>query len=60
MRYSYEYKRKCIERYRQGIWPDAPVDVNIKSFHNMVMEWVRMEDIHGPDALKHILILKYN
>ena len=24
MRYSYEFKRKCIEMYYQGLYPDTP------------------------------------
>ncbi|MBE6031309.1 MAG: helix-turn-helix domain-containing protein, partial [Clostridiales bacterium] len=24
MRYSYEFKRKCVELYRQGIWAETP------------------------------------
>ncbi len=24
MRYSYEYKRKCVELYREGKWPETP------------------------------------
>ncbi len=25
MRYSYEYKRKCVEMYREGRWPEPPI-----------------------------------
>lgn len=24
MRYSYEYKKECVELYRQGKWAEAP------------------------------------
>lgn len=24
MHYSYEYKRKCVELYREGRWPETP------------------------------------
>ena len=24
MRYSYEHKRKCVELYREGKWPETP------------------------------------
>lgn len=30
MRYSYEFKRKCVEIYRQGILPDIPDGVSKK------------------------------
>ena len=54
MRYSYEYKRKCVELYRQGKWPETPDGIkNPKEFRNMIRRWVRMEDANGPDVLKH-------
>ena len=27
MRYTYEYKRKCVELYREGKWPETPEGV---------------------------------
>ena len=53
MRYSYEYKRKAVELYRQGLWPDTPDGIITKNFHIMIRRWVRVEDANGPDALKH-------
>ena len=53
MRYSYEYKLKCIEMYRQGIWEQAPKGVSDKVFHDTIREWVRIENELGSDALKH-------
>ena len=53
MRYSLEYKRKCIEMYYQGIWPDTPDGVKTKSFHDKIRLWVRIEEANGPQALKH-------
>ena len=54
MRYSYEYKRKCIELYRQGKWPETPEDITKeKNFHDMIRRWVRIEDANGPEALRH-------
>ena len=53
MRYSYEYKRKAVELYRQGLWPDTPEGINKGDFHRMIRRWVRIEDACGPDALKH-------
>ena len=54
MRYSYEYKRKCIELYREGRWPETPAGItNPESFHNMVRRWVREEEANGPEILKH-------
>ena len=54
MRYSYAYKRACVELYRRGEWPKTPDGIkNPKDFHKMVRRWVRMEEANGPEALKH-------
>ncbi|MBC8535039.1 transposase, partial [Yeguia hominis] len=53
MRYSYEYKKKCVELYRQGKWPETPDGVKEKRFHDTVRIWVRTEDACGPEALQH-------
>ena len=34
MRYTYEYKRKCVELYREGKWPETPEGV--KCYTNVV------------------------
>ena len=31
MRYSYEYKRKCVEMYRKGILPDVPKGISVSA-----------------------------
>ena len=53
MRYSYEFKRKCVELYREGKWPDTPEGITSRRFHEKITEWVRIEDACGPEALKH-------
>ena len=54
MRYSYEYKRKCVELYRQGIWPPTPDGIkDEQNFHKMIRGWYRMEEHCGPEVLKH-------
>ena len=53
MRYSYEYKRKCVEMYRQGMYPETPEGIGTKKFHGKIREWVRIEESCGPDALRH-------
>ena len=54
MRYSYEYKRKCIELYREGKWPETPDGIkDPERFHRKIREWVRMEEANGPAVLKH-------
>ena len=53
MRYSYEFKRKCVEMYHRGEYPDTPTGIGDKRFHEKIREWVRIEESCGPDALKH-------
>ena len=53
MRYSYDYKRKAVEMYRQGLWPDTPDGLNTEDFRNTIRKWVRIEESCGPDALRH-------
>ena len=40
MRYSYEYKKMCVELYRQGKWVETPEGVKEKNFRNMIQIWV--------------------
>ena len=37
MKYSYEYKKQCVELYRQGKRPETPVGVKQKNFHKTIM-----------------------
>jgi len=53
MRYSYEYKRKCVEMYRNGIYPETPEGISEEAFKVTVRKWHRMENAQGPDALRH-------
>ena len=54
MRYSYDFKRKCVELYRQGEWAETPDDIkNEKYFRDMIRKWVRTENACGPEALRH-------
>ena len=53
MRYSYEFKRKCVEMYYRGEYPDTPDGIGSERFHCKIREWVRIEESCGPDALKH-------
>ncbi len=54
MRYSYKFKRKCVEMYRHGIMPDIPEGISKEQFQNLIREWTRVEEAQGPDALKHL------
>ena len=54
MRYSYEFKRKAVELYRQGKWIEPPADItNLKNFHDMIVKWHHLEEVTSPDCLKH-------
>ena len=52
-RYSYEFKRKCVEMYRSGRWPETPSGIKQDNFRKMVRKWVRLEEANGPEVLKH-------
>ncbi|ETJ27764.1 hypothetical protein Q604_UNBC16873G0001, partial [human gut metagenome] len=36
MRYSYEFKRKAIELFHQGEWPETPTGVLPHTFHDQI------------------------
>ena len=36
MRYSFEFKMKCVELYRQGIWVETPEKVKQQSFRRKI------------------------
>lgn len=52
-KYSYEFKRKCVELFRQGKWAPKPPEVaDLYHFRAEIRKWARLEDKYGPDALK--------
>lgn len=42
MRYNYEFKKKCVELYRQGQYPDTPDGVSTRKFHNYIRMWYQL------------------
>lgn len=52
MRYSKEFKIKCVKLYRQGKYPKTPDNISSERFHNKIREWVRTADSCGLDSLK--------
>ena len=54
MRYSFEFKMKCVELYRQGIWAETPEKVMKSSFRKKIVEWDKIEKIHGPKGLERV------
>ena len=53
MKYSYEYKRMCVEMYREGKWPETPEGIQQGNFRQIIRRWVRMENSCGPESLRH-------
>ena len=52
MRYSFEFKKKCVEMYKKGIYPETPDGVSTKTFKNKIRHWVSLVEHHGIDILK--------
>ena len=53
MRYSYEYKKECVELYRQGKWMETPEGVKQHMFRDKIRYWSKLVDSHGEKILKH-------
>ena len=54
MRYTFEFKLRCVELYKQGVWVKTPAGIkNPKNFHGMIRRWKRIEEHQGPAALRH-------
>ena len=53
MRYSKEFKLKCVKLYRQGKYPKTPDNISSERFRNKVREWVRTADSCGSESLEH-------
>ena len=53
MRYSYEFKKKCVELHRQGIWMKPPKGIIEKGFRAAIRRWCQIERIHGTEGLRH-------
>lgn len=52
MRYSYEFKRKCIESYKQGILPEVPKGITEEGFKGMIRRWIRQDTANGYEGLR--------
>lgn len=59
MRYSYEYKLKCIEMYRKGKWAETLDGVNRDRFRHNIRQGVRMEEHCEAEVLKHKNLIKF-
>ncbi len=47
VRYSYEFKRKAIELFYQGEWPKTPNGGTTDTFHRLIRDWVKLEQLHS-------------
>ena len=43
MRYSYEYKRMCVELYQQEKWPETPTGISEHIFRVTIQKWACMD-----------------
>ena len=53
MRYTYEFKKHCVDLYRKGQYPKTPEGFSQRGFRMMVRRWCRSMEIHGFKVLKH-------
>ena len=53
MRYSYEFKVKCVEMYERGEYPDTPNGITTRKFRDTIRKWKRMVDSLGAGVLQH-------
>ena len=53
MRYSYEFKIKCVEMYERGEYPATPNGISSKHFKDNIRIWKRMVDSSGIASLRH-------
>ena len=53
MRYSKEFKLKCVELYKQGRYPKTPDNISSQGFHKTIKNWVRTAESCGFEALEH-------
>ncbi len=55
MKYSWEFKLECVEKYKKGIRISKPDYSNCDPAHfsSQVLNWVKLFDAHGINGLKH-------
>ena len=52
MRYTYEFKLKCVDLYRQGRYPETPKGLSDRDFHKQIRRWVRTAEKNGDGSLR--------
>ena len=53
MRYSYEFKLRYVELYKEGSQMETPENVKTKFFRDKIRQWCRIADSCGSQVLKH-------
>ena len=53
MRYSFEFKVKCVEMYERGEYPDTPNGISTRKFKDTIRKWKRMVDALRVGVLRH-------
>ena len=56
MRYSKQFKLKCVELYKQGKYPKTPDIISTKRFHKTVTLLVSAS-VHVVKIVSHIVFL---
>ena len=52
MRYSKQFKLKCVELYKQGKYPKTPDNISTMRFHKTIREWVLMYEKCGAEVFE--------
>ena len=55
MKYDWEFKMKCVEKYMEGGWIEKPDNdyISDRTFRDYITEWTRIYNLYGIDGLKH-------
>lgn len=53
MKYSNEFKLKCIDMYYQGEYPETPEGMKLEIFHKQIREWVRISERSSLESVMH-------
>lgn len=51
IRYTYSFKKMCVELHRLGIYPETPEGLSKEKFMSKVWYWSRLVDEHGFEIL---------
>ena len=54
MKYDWEFKMKCVEKYMEGGWIEKPDNdyISDRTFRDYITEWTRIYKLYGYDGLQ--------